>query len=144
MFTARLTQALVSNRAETDPYSDDPRLQGRTYAIPFDAVWRGCLKLVEENGRWSLLQSDDLLGFVRVRCTTMLFRFEDDLEIRIGLDQHGLTRVDIRSRSRRTRANLGTHARRVGRFFTKLDRVVGAGPGKILDPRETARLTRRA
>ena len=144
MFTARLTQALATNRAETDPSSEDPRLLGRTYAIPFDAVWRGCLKLVEENGRWTVLQADDLLGFIRVRCTTMVFRFEDDVEIRIRLDQHGLTRVDVRSHSRKTRATLGAHARRVGGFFEKLDRAIGAGPGKILDPRETARLTRQA
>lgn len=144
MFTARITHALANDRAETDPCSEDPRLLGRTYAIPFDAVWRGGIKLVEENGRWTVLQADDLLGFIRVRCTTMVFRFEDDLEIRIGLDQHGLTRVDIRSRSRKTRATLGTHARRVGRFLHKLDRAIGAGPGKILDPRETARLTRQA
>ena len=144
MVTARLTQALATNRAETDPSSDDPRLLGRTYAIPFDAVWHGCMKLVQERSRWSLLLADDLAGFIRVLCTTMVFRFEDDLEIRIVLDEHGLTRVDVRSHSRKARADLGLHARRVGRFFRSLDQVLGAGPGKILDPRETARLMRQA
>jgi len=133
-------QAQATNRAETDPSSDDPRLLGRTYAIPFDAVWKGCLKLINERSRWSVLQADDLVGFIRVRCTTMVFRFEDDLEIRIVLDEHGLTRVDVRSKARKARADLGLQARRVGRLFTRLDQLVGAGPGKILDPRETARL----
>ena len=144
MFTQRLTRALTTNRAETDPSSDDPRLLGRTYAIPFEGVWRACMSLVEQNRRWKLLQSDDLVGFIRVRCTTAIFRTEHDLEVRVGLDENGLTRVDIRSRSRRGRADLGVNVRRVGRFFRKLDESLGAGHGKILDPRETARLTRQA
>ncbi len=144
MFAGRLTKARYNYRAETDPSSDDPRLIGRTYAIPFEQVWRTCMKFVKERSRWRLLQADDLAGFIRVRCTTMVFRFEDDLEIRIGLDEHALTRVDIRAGSQKGRVDLGMNVRRVGRFFKKLDRLLDAGHGKILDPRETARLTRQA
>ena len=144
LLTERLTKALTTNRAETDPGSDDPRLVGRTYAIPFEAVWRACMSLVEKRGGWRLLQADDLVGFIRVRCTTFVLRFEGDLEIRIGLDEHALTRVDLRSRSLKGRSDLGLNTRRVGRFFRKLDRALDAGHGKILDPRETARLTRQA
>ncbi len=144
MFTTRLARALTKYRAETNPWSEDPRLIGRTYTIPFEEVWRTCMKFVAEHGRWRLLQADDLAGFIRVRCTTFVFRIEDNLEIRVGLDENGLTRVDVRAGSRKGRADLGTNARRVGRFFKKLDRLLGAGDGKILDPRETARLTRQA
>ena len=144
MFIGRLTKALTTNRAETDPWSDDPRLIGRTYAIPYEAVWRSCMKLVQKRSGWRILKSDDLVGFIRVRCARRFFRLEDDLEIRIGLDEHGLTRVDLRSRSRTDGADLGVNARRVGRFSKKLDESLGAGQGKILDPRETARLTRLA
>lgn len=143
MFAERVTKALATNRAATDPGSDDPRLVGRTYVIPFEAVWRACMSLVEKHGRWRLLQADDLAGFIRVRCTTFVFRLEGDLEIRIGLDEHGLTRVDVRSRSRRGRTDLGMNTRRVGRFFQKLDRMLRAESGKILDPREAAQLTRQ-
>ena len=143
MFTPRLARALTKYRAETDPWSEDPRLIGRTYAIPFEEVWRACMKFVAERGRWSLLQADDLAGFIRVRCTTLVFRFEDNLEIRVGLDENALTRVDVRAGSKRSRTDLGMNARRVGRFFKNLDGLLGAGHGKILDPRETARLTRQ-
>ena len=102
------------------------------------------MKFVEERHRWRLLQADDLAGFIRVRCTTVVFRFEDDLEIRIGLDEHALTRVDIRAGSRKGRVDLGMNVRRVGRFFKKIDRLLDAENGKILDPCETARLTRQA
>lgn len=144
MFTSRLARALTKYRAETNPWSEDPRLIGRTYAIPFEEVWRTCMKFVAEHNRWRLLQADDLVGFIRVRCTTLVFRFEDILEIRVGLDENGLTRVDVRAGSKRHRGDLGMNARRVGRFFKKLDRLLDAGHGKILDPRETARLTRQA
>ena len=137
MFIERLTKALTTNRAETDPWSDDPRLIGRTYAIPYEAVWRSCMSLVQKRNGWRILKSDDLAGFIRVRCARRFFRLEDDLEIRIGLDEHGLTRVDLRSRSRTDGADLGVNAQ-------KLDESLDAGHGKILDPRETARLTRLA
>ena len=144
MFKGRLARALTTNRAETDPWSDDPRLIGRTYAIPFEAVWRSCMSLAREHSGWRILQSDDLQGVIRVRCITKVFHQAHDLEICVGLDEHGLTRVDLRSRSRTRRTDLGVNARRVGRFSKKLDESLGAGKGKILDPRETARMTRLA
>ena len=144
MFAERLTKVPTASRAETDPWSDDPRLIGRTYVIPFERVWCTCMKFVEDSGRWRLLKADDLAGFIQVRCTTMVFRFEDDLEIRIGLDEHALTRVDIRAGSLKGWTDFGTNVRRVGRFFKGLDGLLGAGHRTILDPRETARLTWQA
>ena len=144
MFASRLARALTKYRAETNPWSEDPRLIGRTYAISFEEVWRGCMKFVAERDRWRLLQADDIAGFIRVRCTSFVFRREDNLEIRVALDENALTRVDMRAGSRKGRTDLGLNVRRVGRFFTKLDGLLGAGQGKILDPRETARLTQQA
>jgi hypothetical protein len=144
LFTPRLASALNKYRAETNPWSEDPRLIGRTYAIPYEEVWRTCMKFVAERGRWRLLEEDDLAGFIRIRCITLVFRREDNLEIRVGLDENALTRVDVRAGSKRSRMDLGLNVRRVGWFFKKLDELLGAENGKILDPRETARLTRQA
>ena len=134
MLRERLERALTTNRAETDPRSRDPRLQGRTYAIPFDQVWTACLDLVQRHRGWALLQANDLEGFIRVRCETPVFRFIDDLEIRISLDEHAMTRVDLKSRSRKGRGDLGTNARRIGRLLKNLDRNLKAGERSILDP----------
>jgi len=134
LLSERLERAFTSSRAETDPRSRDPRLLGRTYAIPFDQVWRASLDLVEGHRHWALLQTNDVEGYIRVRCETPLLKFVDDLEIRIGLDGHALTRVDAKSRSRKKRVDLGIHARRIGRFLRHLDRALNAGPGTILDP----------
>jgi len=130
----RLERALTTNQAETDPRSEDPRLTGRTYAIPFDRVWTACVELVQRSRGWTPLQAHDLDGFIRVRCRTLVFKFFDDVEIRVSLDDHAMTRVDMTSRSRKGRADFGTNARRIGRFLKGLDRKLGAEAGMILDP----------
>ncbi len=130
----RFERALTTNRAETDPRSADPRLRGRTYAIPFDEVWNACLDLVGRNARWTLLQAEDVEGYVRVSCQTPVFKFIDDVEIRIGLDEHAMTRVDVTSRSRKRRSDLGANTRRIGRFLRHLDLTLDAEDGAILDP----------
>ena len=134
MLKERLEQALTTNRAVTDPRSSDPLLRGRTYAIPFDDVWNACLNLVDRNTRWTLLQAEDVEGYVRVRCRTPIFRFVDDLEIRIGLDEHAMTRVDVSSHSRMRRRDLGANARRIRRFLLHLDLTLDAEDRVILDP----------
>ncbi len=134
MLKERLEQALTTNRAVTDPRSSDPRLRGRTYAIPFDDVWNACLNLVDRNTRWTLLQAEDVEGYVRVRCRTPIFRFVDDVEIRIGLDEHAMTRVDVSSHSRMRRRDLGANARRIRRFLLHLDLTLDAEDRVILDP----------
>ena len=134
MLREHLERALTTNQAETDPRSGDPRLQGRTYAISFDHVWTACLEIVQRHRRWTLLHANDLDGFMRVRCQTLVFKFLDDLEVRIGLDKHAMTRVDVRSRSRQGRADFGTNARRIGRLLQLLDQQLEAEDGAILDP----------
>ena len=140
MLKARPEQALAPNWAETDPWSDDPRLLGRTYAISFDVVWRACLELVANRSRWVLLHSNDLVGVIGVRCTTWVLRFKDEVEIRVGLDENGLTRLDVQSRSLKGRNDFGTNTRRIGRFLLRLDKHLGAGQGTIIDPKDAVEL----
>ncbi len=130
----RLRRALTENRAETSPDSDDARLRGRTYAIPFERVWRAAVGLAETRRGWRVLHSDDLAGVIRCECETLFFRFVDDFFIKISLDENAQTRVDLISRSRVGKGDLGTNARRVGRFLRALDRKLGATPDLILDP----------
>lgn len=120
----RLYRALTRNEVVTDPDDVDPRLRGRTYAVPFDEVWRRALAIVDDRRGWRLTGSDDLEGVIRVEARTPVFRFTDDVEIRIGLDEDAQTRVHMTSASRVGKLDLGTNARRVHRFFKHLDRAV--------------------
>ena len=63
--TVRVLRALTRNRAATMADADDPRLRGRTYAIPFDVVWNAVLGVARERRGWTVLHTDDLEGVVR-------------------------------------------------------------------------------
>ncbi len=126
---------LAGNAEATRPDHPDPRLRGRRYAIPFDAVWTAALGQIATGGsRWQLVDADDQTGVIRAEAATRLFRFVDDVEIRVGLDHDAQTRVDLTSRSRVGNSDLGTNARRIRRFLRDLDRRLGAGPAQLLPP----------
>lgn len=119
----RLVRALTENVAETSPDAEDPRLRGRTYTIPFEDVWRAALSLASGGLRgWHLVSADDREGLIVAEAKTLVFRFVDDVRIRIALDADAQTRVDARSASRAGRVDFGTNARRIARFGRRLDR----------------------
>ncbi len=118
-------RALTRNRAETAEDAEDRRLRGRTYAIPFDQVWTAALALAHRRRGWTVLHADDIEGEIRAEVRTLL-RFTHDVNVRVGLDRNGQTRVDLVSASRTGRADLGKNARRIGRFLRALDRELDA------------------
>jgi hypothetical protein len=119
-----MVRAISTNVAQTAPDDPDPRLRGRTYAIPFDEVWGTALALLKRRRSWQVLSEDDQEGVIQVQTKTVFFRQAGDLEIRITLDEDAQTRVDLRSASRKGFADLGMNARRIGRFLRKLDRTL--------------------
>lgn len=120
-------QALTRNRAFTDDESPDPRLRVRTYGIPFAAVWDAALAIARGTRGWTVTASDPLAGEIVAESATRMWKFVDDVWIRISLDEDGQTRVDMTSASRVGRADLGTNARRIARFLHALDRHVLGG-----------------
>lgn len=122
LFWRRLGRGLTRNHAETSHNDADPRLRGRTYAIPFEQVWQAAVSLAGGGlRRWRIVQSDDYEGLIQAEARTLLWRFVDDVLITIKLDEDAQTRVDVQSRSRKGGADLGTNARRVAKFFKALD-----------------------
>lgn len=115
-------RAISRNHAETSIDDPDPRLRGRTYAVPFEQVWQAATTLASGGlRRWRIVESDDYEGIIRAESRTLLWRFVDDVVISIRLDHDAQTRVDMQSRSRKGSADLGTNARRIGKFFRTLD-----------------------
>lgn len=132
-----LIRALTRNQAATAPDHPDPRLRGRRYAIPFQAVWQVAHALADGGmGGWTLVEADELEGRLRAEARTRVFRFVDDVEIRVKLDRDAQTRVDMVSQSRVGKADLGMNARRIRRFLRRLDRALGPAPGQILPPEQ--------
>ena len=126
----RLIRALTRNRAWTEPDSPDRRLRGRAYAVPFAEVWRAALETARERPRWTVTEADARGGVIEAEARTALWRFVDDVEIRVHLDDEGMTRVDAVSSSRVAGADLGVNARRIARFLHALDRRLHPREGR--------------
>lgn len=125
-------RGLTSNRAYTRDDAPDPRLLGRTYAVPFVTVWDAALEIARGSRGWTVTESDPRAGEIVAEARTTLWKFTDDIWIRISLDEDAQTRVDLTSASRVGRADLGTNARRIARFLHALDR-------RILGPKQATR-----
>jgi len=123
----RFARGFSRNFAETAIAEADPRLRGRTYAIPFERVWQAARALAGGGLRgWKIIDSDDYEGVIRAEARTLVFRFVDDVVINITLDHDAQTRVEMSSRSRKGGIDFGTNARRIGKFFRALDRKLRA------------------
>lgn len=70
---------------------------------------------------WEIVDSDPGEGRIEATATTFWFGFRDDVVVRLTADDGG-TRVDVRSKSRVGRGDVGTNARRIRAY---LDEVRG-------------------
>lgn len=129
-----LVRGLTRNAAFTSPGSQDPRLEGRTYAIPFEEVWQVSMDLVGGGIKgWKVLEADDQEGIIRGVARGYIERFTSAITIRITLDMDAQTRVDALSASRVGRADLGVNARRLQRYFSLLDRRLEEGRNSAIE-----------
>lgn len=68
---------------------------------------------------WTVTRRDPTAGELEATATTRLFGFHDDIVIRVRPDGTG-SRVDLRSKSRDGRGDLGTNADRIRRIVSAL------------------------
>lgn len=118
-------RGLYSNGARTGEDVASVWLRGRTYAIPFDRVWRQALELGRDGlPRWHLQFADDYEGVIRVEVAAASLRPALQVTIRIGLGIDAQTRVDAEAQAPGRRADLGASARALARFFAALDQAL--------------------
>ena len=84
---------------------------------------KAAFSLVEACARaqpgWSIRRVEPGQGLLTAVAVTRLLRFKDDITVRVRPTAGG-SRVDVRSRSRLGRDDLGTNAARIRRFFRDL------------------------
>jgi uncharacterized protein (DUF1499 family) len=97
----------------TPSYQD---LQPIRFARPPADVLREAEQAARSLG-WSNVTSDSAAGIVTGSETTKLFRFVDDVVIRVRDDGTGGSLVDMRSKSRDGQGDIGANAARIRRFF---------------------------
>jgi len=72
---------------------------------------------------WTVVATDPLDGRLEATATTFWFRFVDDVVIRIRPEAAG-SRLDIRSKSRVGRGDLGANARRIRAFVAEVQSLM--------------------
>lgn len=135
---ARGGGAASSGGTLTDPRAEDPRLWGRTYAIPFARVWDAAKALADGGLRgWSMVSNDDREGVIEAVSLTWLRRKPDQVTVTIRLDENAQTRVDLRCVRAEGASARRRHPRLIDGFLDALDRKLEATPGQKLDPTAT-------
>ncbi len=69
--------------------------------------------------QWDIVAADRPSGRIEATATTTWFGFKDDVVIRI-VDEGNTVKLDIRSKSRVGRSDVGKNAERIREFFAKL------------------------
>ena len=75
-------------------------------------------EIVADKG-WTLVDANEAEGRIEATAETGWVRFKDDVVIRIQATDSG-TRVDVRSKSRVGRGDMGVNARRVRNYLDSL------------------------
>lgn len=90
-------------------------VEGTPKDVVFEKVVEACKKMP----RWTLTVQDKDKGVVEGFATTLLLRFKDDFVIRISGTGPNVT-VDMRSKSRLGKSDLGANAQRIMAYFKQL------------------------
>jgi uncharacterized protein (DUF1499 family) len=103
--------------AQRDAYPDVAPL---VIQKPMAAVYALALESAEAMG-WEIVMRDADGGRIEAVATTRLLRFKDDVIVRLT-DVAGATRVDVRSKSRVGKGDLGANAKRIREYLVMLER----------------------
>ncbi len=110
----------IINVVETGKTPEYPDIVPRIYQAEVDRVFDAVLHAVQRLPRWSLVAYQPETGEVRAQATSRLFKFKDDVLIRIAHGEGGVA-VNVRSASRVGRGDFGQNARNVRAFFEALE-----------------------
>jgi len=100
-----------------------PELAPLVLKAPRDAVFGAAQGVLTAMGL-ELVEADPAQGRIEATATSLLFGFKDDVVVRIADDSNG-TKVDVRSKSRVGRHDLGENAKRIRAILAKLKAAVG-------------------
>jgi uncharacterized protein (DUF1499 family) len=96
-----------------------PDLATLQLAVPPEQAFELALRTAREMPSWQVLSDDAGAGVIGAVATSRIFRFADDVVIRVQGDPAG-SRVDVRSRSRFGQSDFGVNADRVRAYLNAL------------------------
>ena len=86
--------------------------------VPPREAFDRAVKAAESMG-WEVVGRDAAAGTLEAVDTTKFFGFKDDIAVRVAAAEAG-SRVDIRSKSRVGRSDIGANARRIRAYAERL------------------------
>ena len=131
----RFVRVVALRKAEDNPAAYDgpsageqqrkgyPDLAPLVLKAPRDKVFTAAQGALASMGL-ELVDADAAQGRIEATATSLLFGFKDDVVVRI-IDDPGGTKVDVRSKSRVGRSDLGVNASRIRTFQAKLKAAAG-------------------
>lgn len=106
---------------ETPEYPD---LKPRRYDLSRERVWDAALAAARARRGWRITRSDPVSGEIRAVADVLLTPFKDDVTVQVAREGEGAI-VNVWSRSRVGRADLGVNARRIRGYLRALDARLG-------------------
>ena len=95
-----------------------PDLRPLMMAMPVDSAFSLALRTAREMG-WELVDQNRAEGRIEATATTPWMGFKDDVVIRVTAAS-GISRVDVRSKSRVGRGDVGANAKRIREYLQRL------------------------
>lgn len=108
-----------------------PDIQPLMLAMPVDSAFTLAVKAAREMG-WEMVDQDRGQGRIEATATTPWMGFKDDVVIRVS-SASGIARVDVRSKSRVGRGDVGANAKRIRQYLQRL-RASDANPIQTENP----------
>jgi len=116
---------LTVNDVETGKSPVYPHLQPLTMNRPHDEVFEEAVAVIASLPRWRLVSASVELGEIKAEVETPLFRFVDDVTVQISKDDPVV--VNVRSRSRVGKGDLGKNAKNISLFLETLQQRLTRG-----------------
>lgn len=104
-----------------------PEVQPLMMAMPVDSAFTLAATAAREMSGWRLVDQDRASGRIEATAVTPWFGFQDDVVIRVS-SASGISRVDVRSKSRVGRGDVGANAKRIRAY---LDRLRAMDPAPV-------------
>ena len=96
-----------------------PDIAPMLLAVPPRDAFAKAVAAAEAMG-WEVVGRDAAAGTIEAVDTTKWFGFKDDIAVRVTPTPEGGSRIDIRSKSRVGRSDIGTNARRIRAYAERL------------------------
>ncbi len=116
-FILRLIWPLI-NDIKTGATPEYPDIQPQRFNQPFDKVFEAATNASRAMG-WEMRETNREQGIIEAIATVPLFKFKDDVTVTVTREGDA-TIVNVRSKSRVGKGDLGVNARRIRAFQAEL------------------------